>query len=80
MVFRTSFTKITHLLTYLDKPIILGRTGNQFMAACFHLLDVSSDYTYITTVPIYGPPLYWGMVTSLILPLIPQLFLAVAFG
>ena len=78
---RSTLSKFTHLQSYyLDMPIICGRSVNQFMAAIFHLLDVSSDYTYITTVPIYGSPLYWAMISSMALPLIPQLALAATAG
>ena len=68
------------LFAYLDKPAFCGRTANQFMDAGFHLLDLWSDYQYLITVPIYSPALFWLMITSIILPLIPQLALAVIMG
>ena len=65
------------LFAYLDKPLLCGRSANQFMAAGFHLLDLWSDYQYLITVPIYSPALFWLMITSIILPLIPALIVLV---
>ena len=51
---RSVVTKLSQLKDMvLEKPSICGRNLNQFMNAFFHLLDISSDYTYLTTVPVY---------------------------
>ena len=47
------------------------------MTAFFHLLDISSDYTYLTTVPVYDVVLYRILVASMALPAIPLLYIAI---
>ena len=73
--FNKTIDPISYYLSFLDKPIICGRSSNQIMAALFHLLDLLSDYVYLITVPIYSPTIFWLFIISIILPLILQILL-----
>ena len=44
-----------------------------------HLIDLTSDYIYITTVPLFTTAIYWLLIGSVLLPLIPQLFVAMLY-
>ena len=44
------------------------------------MADIGSDLSYLITVPIYDTGLFGSIVTSMVLPIIPQLYFAVQYA
>ena len=49
---------------------LCGRSVKQVMLFAFHFYDLFTDIQYLVTIPLFEIGMFWGMIASLILPLL----------